>query len=90
MIGKARRGADSNQTLGALAQEEKQSSDVLVEVQKLCGFRLKRRHISLLVALVAFIVLLAVQPLDEIPTNHCLAILVFATILWATEVSWRL
>ena len=89
MIGKARRGdqSDHPQALGALAQEEKQSTDVLVSLPRnFGGFTLTKKQFFLTIAVATFAVLLAIQPLDTVESSHCLAVLVFATILWATEV----
>jgi len=49
------------------------------------GWAFTRSQLFLLIALTTFALLLGVQPLDRVETSHCLAILVFATILWATE-----
>lgn len=88
MIGKARRGDqnDHTQPLGALTKEDEQSTDALVSLPRTCGgIALTKKHLFLTIAVAAFALLLGVQPLEAVETSHCLAVLVFATILWATE-----
>jgi len=46
-----------------------------------------RKRISLLVAFLVFIIMLNVPSVDNKEANRCLAILILATILWATEVT---
>lgn len=88
MIGQARRGEGEPggiQALGGtlLIEEEKGVIDVQTPAGRL---KLKIRHLSLLISLVVFVVLLNVRALDAgEEENRCLAILVFATLLWATE-----
>jgi phosphate transporter len=89
MIGKARRGDQSDhvQALGALAQEDKQGSDILVSLPRILGsLAFTKKQLFLTIAVATFVALLVTQPLDAIEASRCLAILVFATILWATEV----
>jgi hypothetical protein len=50
------------------------------------GVQIRGTHLSLLVAIVALAILLGVPMLESEEASRCLAILVFATILWATEV----
>ena len=51
------------------------------------GVKFKTKHLSLLVAVGVFAALLAFPTLESKEASRCLALLVFATILWATEVS---
>ena len=50
------------------------------------GIKVTGNRISLLIALASFIILLNVKTVDGPEASRCLAIFVFATILWATEV----
>ena len=50
-------------------------------------FRVTKRIFFLTIGLAVFLTLLNVKVLDAVEANNCLAILTFATILWATEVS---
>src|SRR5258708_37242087 len=50
-------------------------------------FRVTKRIFFLTIGLAVFFTLLNVKVLDRVEANNCLAILTFATILWATEVS---
>ncbi|EKM57858.1 uncharacterized protein PHACADRAFT_251746 [Phanerochaete carnosa HHB-10118-sp] len=86
MVGHARRGEESA-TVRALGgtlvlEPEKGLLDISTPVGRI---KFKRNHISLLVAIVTFIVLLNVTVIDKIAANRCFAILVFATLMWATE-----
>ncbi|KAH8094497.1 Sodium/sulfate symporter [Cristinia sonorae] len=87
MIGQARRGGgDPNgvQVLGgSLVVEEGQG---ILDVQTPAGrVKLRGKHLSVLVSVITFVALLNVQVVDGEEANRCLAILTFATLLWATE-----
>lgn len=78
MIGKERRGESDGQvkTIGVIEDE-----------LRVARSRFKKKHIFMLLAVVVFVILLNVRMMDQVEANNCTAILVFATILWATEVS---
>ena len=83
MIAQERRGeADGKvKALGGHVEEEE------TWTLSLGKFRLKRRYISLAVAIVVFITLLNIQTMPGEEASKCFAILTFSTLLWATEVS---
>lgn len=84
MIGRERRG-DGGTPLGVSlgTSSEEKALEVRTPVGRL---RVGRRHAWVLLAAIVFTVLLNVQAVEGTEANRCLAILVFATILWATEV----
>lgn len=85
MIGRERRGeSDGHMKAMGGAIDDKEST--LISVPTPAGrFRITTKGISLLVALITFIVLLNVPVIDEEEPNRCFAILGFCTVLWATE-----
>lgn len=87
MIGRERRGevdGDSETVGGTLAvQQEAKAVQIPTPLGRL---KLKRRHLWKAVAVTVFLTLLRVQSVDGEEANRCFAILVFATILWASEV----
>ena len=86
MIGRERRGEDGQpKAIGNVleVEEDLKALDVRTPFGHL---RFKRRHLWLAVAVTVFIALLNVQTVEGFEANRCFAILVFATILWATEV----
>ncbi|KAI0353693.1 Sodium/sulfate symporter [Trametes cingulata] len=88
MISQARRGGgnDDNGMItmgGSLIVEPEQG---LLNVQTPVGrVKLTSKMLYAVIAVVVFLVLLNVQVVDGTEANKCLAVLVFATILWATE-----
>lgn len=87
MIGQARRGetALNGQLGGSLipTQAEKGFMTLPTPAGRL---HVTLRQLQLLVAVVVFIVLLNVQSVSDMEeANRCFAVLMFATILWATE-----
>jgi phosphate transporter len=87
MIGRERRGdGDSDlKAIGATLVTEEDAS--LLQVPTPVGrFKLTRKKIFLVLAIAVFVTLLNVRVLDEVESNRCFAILVFSTIMWATEV----
>ena len=87
MIGRERRGeGDTSQPLGAsLVKEEKPG---LFEVPTPLGkLKITRKKLYLLISIAIFVVLLNISIIPEKEANRCFAILLFCTILWATEVS---
>lgn len=89
MIGQERRGeiGDGGIRGGGLpAVSERKRA--LFRIHTYCGtFRVTKRIFFLTIGLVVFVTLLNVKVLDRVEANNCLAILTFATVLWATEVS---
>lgn len=88
MIGRERRGDGDGETkaIGATLVTEPEGG--LLQVPTPVGrFRLTRKKIYLVISIVVFIVLLNVSVLEDVEPNKCFAILVFSTIMWATEVS---
>lgn len=87
MIGRERRGEGDGEVKAIGSTLVNKDEEGIVGVPTPVGrFTLTKKKISLLVAAVVFIVLLNVQTLDKAPANRCFAILVFSTIMWATEV----
>ncbi|KAI0346236.1 Sodium/sulfate symporter [Trametopsis cervina] len=88
MIGQERRGEGGEsgtiRALGGTLLLEPEKG--LLDVQTPAGrFRLTTKQISLVVSIAAFVVLLNVHVVDSVEANRCLAVLVFATLMWATE-----
>lgn len=87
MIGRERRGElDGDvKVIGATLVTEEESG--LLQVPTPVGrFRLTRKKIFLVIAIAVFAVLLNITVLDDVAANRCFAILIFSTIMWATEV----
>jgi phosphate transporter len=87
MIGRERRGEGDGdiKAIGATLVTEEESS--LFHIATPVGrLRLTRKKLFVVLAITVFIVLLNVPMLDEVEASRCFAILVFSTILWATEV----
>ncbi|KAH9918924.1 SPX domain-containing protein [Epithele typhae] len=85
MINQARRGEELGQVpLGGtlIAEPEKGLTHFRTPFGRV---KLTSKKLCLVIAVVIFLVLLNVQIVDGVEANKCLAILVFATILWATE-----
>lgn len=88
MIGRERRGDGDGEVkaIGATLITEPEGG--LLQVPTPVGrFRLTRKKIYLVIAVVVFIALLNVTVIKDAEANKCFAILIFSTILWATEVS---
>ncbi|KAG1767916.1 SPX domain-containing protein [Suillus occidentalis] len=86
MIGRQRRGTING--LGALvgATLVQQEESSLIDVPTPLGsLKLTKKMVSLTVALVVFIALLMMDIVAGEEANKCFAVLVFSTILWATE-----
>ncbi|EUC64788.1 transporter, divalent anion:Na+ symporter (DASS) family protein, partial [Rhizoctonia solani AG-3 Rhs1AP] len=83
MIGKERRGegADGRVKALGLGHVDSQAEPLLT----VCGLKLTKRKLVLFLAIVLFVTLLNVRMVEGKEANRCLAILVFATVLWATE-----
>ncbi|KLO17367.1 SPX-domain-containing protein [Schizopora paradoxa] len=85
MIGQERRGETDGQVKALGGHIEIEENAVLAIATPVGKFRLTRKHISLVVALVVFVTLLNVEVVDGLPANNCLAVLIFSTIMWASE-----
>jgi phosphate transporter len=88
MIGRERRGENDGtvKAIGASIIGDDESG--LMELPTPVGrFRLTKKKISIVVAVGVFAMLLNVQTIEGVEANRCLAILIFSTIMWATEVS---
>ncbi|KAM5544077.1 hypothetical protein V8D89_002263 [Ganoderma adspersum] len=85
MIGQARRGEEGGlMTMGGSLVPEPEKG--LLDVQTPAGrVKLTMKQLYLVLALVVFAVLLNIRVVKGQEANKCFAILVFATILWATE-----
>ena len=85
MIGQARRGEEGGLlTMGGSLVPEPEKG--LLDVQTPAGrVKLTMKQLYLGLALVVFAVLLNIRVVKGAEANKCFAILVFATILWATE-----
>lgn len=86
MIGQARRGESGGKfnALGATSDDEGEMLQVPTPVGR---FKITRRKTYLLAAIAVFVVMLNVRFIEGVEANRCLAVLVFCTILWATEVN---
>ncbi|KAI0706485.1 Sodium/sulfate symporter [Earliella scabrosa] len=85
MINQARRGEDGGVMAmgGSLIVEPEKG---LLNVQTPAGrIKLTTKKLYLLIAVAVFLALLNVEVIEGVEANKCFAILVFATILWATE-----
>lgn len=87
MIGQERRGETDGQAKALGGHIEIEENAILAVGTPVGRFRLTKKHIALLVALIVFVTLLNVQVVEGAPANNCLAVLIFSTIMWATEVS---
>lgn len=87
MLAQERRGAGDASDLiggGILVREEETGMDIPTPFG---GFRLKRKRLSLVVAIAIFIILINTDVVKDGPeANKCFAILIFSTVLWASEV----
>lgn len=84
MIGKERRGegADGRVKALGLGHVDSRADPLFV----LFGLKFTKRKTLLVLSIALFIALLNVEMVKGREANRCLAILIFATILWATEV----
>jgi phosphate transporter len=87
MIGRERRG-ENDGTVKAISSElVSEEEGGLVDVPTPVGrFRLTRKKVWKAIAVTVFLILLRVRTLEEEEANNCFAILMFCTILWASEV----
>ena len=85
MIGRERRGENNGNPLGGNVVQAEEAAGLVIPTP-LGKFKFKKRYISLLAAIITFAVLLNTQSVEGVEANKCFSILVFSTILWATEV----
>lgn len=86
MIGQQRRGeVDTQDVSGATLVQGPEPT--VVDIPTPMGrFKITKRSISKVVAVIVFVLLLNVQVVEGVEANRCFAILTLCTILWATEV----
>ncbi|KAJ8518452.1 hypothetical protein ONZ45_g4472 [Pleurotus djamor] len=86
MIGRERRGEMDGEPKGIGSVLLPDSDGALLAVPTPVGrLRVKRKHIYSLVAIALLVSLLQVQSVTGDEANKCFAILMFSTVLWATE-----
>lgn len=87
MIGRERRGELDGEPKGIGSVLLQESDAVVLAVPTPVGrIRIKRKHIYAAIAVAVFVILLNVQTVEGSEANKCFAILMFSTVLWATEV----
>lgn len=91
MLVQERRGAtDPSDVMGGGILVREEESGILAIPTPCGGFRLKRKRVSLIIAIVVLIALMNTNVIKDGPeANKCFAILIFSTIMWATEVRVR-
>ena len=88
MISQARRGETDGEVKAIGEHAESSGSHALYVINTSIGrVKIKTRHVFLAIAVAILVTLLNVQMVETVAANNCMAVLVFATILWATEVS---
>ncbi|KAF9230363.1 SPX domain-containing protein [Melanogaster broomeanus] len=86
MLAQERRGAvDSAGTSGGTILVQEEEIGILDISTPLGGFKLTRKKIALIVAVTVFIALMNTDVIEGTEANKCFAILVFSTIMWASE-----
>ncbi|KAF4597064.1 low-affinity phosphate transporter [Pleurotus pulmonarius] len=86
MIGRERRGELDGEPKGIGSVLLPESDAGVLAVPTPVGrIRIKRKHIYAAIAVAVFFVLLNVQTVEGSEANKCFAILIFSTVLWATE-----
>ena len=83
MIGRERRGENGTPLGAPVDTTVEKAFEVRTRVGRV---RLSRRKAWIIFSAFIFAVLLNVQTVDGEEANRCFAVLVFATLLWATEV----
>jgi phosphate transporter len=87
MIGQQRRGeADNTQDVTGATLVQGPEPTVVDIPTPVGRFKITKRSIFKVVAVAVFVLLLNVQVVKGREANHCFAILILCTILWATEV----
>lgn len=95
MLGRERRGQGSRTAgmhigLGGgvvVTSSEEEGGIVDVPIPRMGKWTITKKEVSMLIAVVTFVVLLNVPAVEGEEASRCMAVLVFATIMWATEVS---
>ena len=85
MIGQQRRGPVDGLGVSATLEQPEESSIIDVPTP-LGSLKLTKKRLSLTIAATVFIALLNMNIAAGKEANRCLAVLVFSTIMWATEV----
>ena len=89
MLAQERRGDADTPDGGAILIREEEGGTMDIPTP-LGGFKLKRKRVALIVAITAFIILMNRSVVKDGPeANKCFAILIFSTIMWASEVCVR-
>ncbi|KAG8689433.1 low-affinity phosphate transporter, partial [Ceratobasidium sp. 395] len=83
MIGRERRGEGTDGKVKALGLGHADSHTT--PLFTLFGLKFTKKKAILLLAVLVFMILLNLQMVEGKEANRCLAVLIFATILWATE-----
>jgi phosphate transporter len=83
MIGRERRGEGGTPLGAPVDTTEEKAFEVRTRIGRV---RLSRRKAWVVLSVMVFTILLNVQTVDGEEANRCFAVLVFATLLWATEV----
>jgi phosphate transporter len=87
MIGRERRGENDGTVKAISGELVSEEEGGVVDVPTPVGrFRLTRKKIWSVIAVTVFLILLRVRTLEEEEANNCFAILIFSTVLWASEV----
>jgi phosphate transporter len=87
MIGRQRRGEADTQDVSGATLEQGPEPTVVDFPTPVGRFKITKRSIFKVVAVVVFVLLLKVQVVEGREANRCFAILTLCTILWATEVN---
>jgi hypothetical protein len=83
MIGRERRGEGGTPLGAPLDTTEEKAFEVRTRVGRV---RLSRRKAWVVISALVFAILLNMSIIEGDEANRCFAVLVFATLLWATEV----
>jgi phosphate transporter len=87
MIGQQRRGpVDGLGVLVSATLEQPEERSIIDVPTPLGSLKLTKKRLSLTIAVTVFIALLNMDIVAGEEANKCLAVLVFSTIMWATEV----
>lgn len=91
MLAQERRGeAGVSDAMGGGILVRQEESGIVNIPTPLGGFSFKRKRVSLIVAITVFIALMNMDVIKDDPeANKCFAILIFSTIMWASEVRTR-
>ncbi|KAF9219427.1 SPX-domain-containing protein [Gyrodon lividus] len=86
MLAQERRGAmDGADMSGGVIIMRDEETGIVDIPTPLGGFRLKRKKMALIIAITVLIALVNTKVVEGTEANKCLAILVFSTIMWASE-----